>query len=107
MATRQRRPSKFAKYALPMVSALFVGYFAYHAVEGDLGLLGSQRLATREQLLQGELARLTQERKDLDAKVAKLRPPEIDEDVLDERARAVLNYLRPDDVALRKVQKLD
>lgn len=107
MATRQHRPSKLARMALPVISAMFVGYFAYHAVEGDLGLVGSQRLMTREQQLQDQLNRLVEERHELEGKVTKLRAPDIDEDVLDERARAVLNFTRPEDVVILKPKAAD
>lgn len=107
MTTRQRRPSWIKGLILPAVFVLFLGYFGYYAVVGDLGIVGSQRLVSRVHQLEADLQRLRDESRELDSKVAKLRAPDIDEDMLDERARAVLNYVRPEDVVLRPKARLD
>ncbi len=79
----------------PFVAPLFVAslavYFAYHAVQGERGVVAWLKL--RQQVVRAEAAlRLSQaEEQRLAHRVALLRPEGLDRDLLDERARAVLN----------------
>jgi cell division protein FtsB len=50
--------------------------------------------------LSAELGRLKQDRAQWDKKVALLRSDKIDPDMLDERSRALLNYVHPNDMVL-------
>ena len=47
-----------------------------------------------------ELTRLQTERRALEQQVARVRPGNLDADVIDERARVALNLLRPDEVLI-------
>jgi cell division protein FtsB len=81
----------------PTVGACLFGYFVYHAVEGDRGIMAwlqvSQQLADSK----STLATLTGERQEIEHRVALLSPSSIDPDLLDERARLMLNVAEPDD----------
>ncbi len=86
----------------PVLGLALTGYFAYHLVEGDRGLLAWLRL-TRE--LREESANLEQvhaARAALDHKVANLRPDHVDPDLLDERVRATLNLVAPNEIVIMK-----
>ena len=88
-----------AIYTLVALSA--AAYFAFSAVQGDLGVL--QRLEIR-----AEIDQLEAERDRLQSDVARLRnltarmsDGYLDLDLLDERARAVLGLMAIDDIAVR------
>ena len=84
MITRQYRPSWLRRLILPAVTAVFLGYFGYHAVNGEYGMVGRARFESRTQELNAELARLNAEKAALDAHVRLLRPSSLDQDMVDE-----------------------
>ena len=47
MITRQYRPSWLRRLILPAVTAVFLGYFGYHAVNGEYGMVGRARFESR------------------------------------------------------------
>jgi cell division protein FtsB len=59
-------------------------------------------LEKRKAVLAGELAGLKDVRARLERDVALLRPESLDPDMLDERARAILNLVHPDDLIMLK-----
>lgn len=83
---------------IPAFGACLVGYFAYHAVQGDHGILA--RTYLRAELAQAEasLAALRAERAVLEHRAGLLSPERIDPDLLEERVRVMLNYAHPDEV---------
>lgn len=84
----------------PLIGVAAVAYFAYHTVEGDRGLLAWIRL--KNEILEAELqlAKVTTERQALEHRVLLLRPDHLDPDMLEERARAMLNMGREDEVVI-------
>jgi cell division protein FtsB len=81
----------------PICGISLVGYFAYHLVQGDRGLSAWLRLSQEIRLAQATLAEAEGERRALDQRVNLLRPNHLDRDMLDERARAALNLVAPDE----------
>ena len=88
-------------YAFLGLCASLALYFLFAAVQGESGKL-AQRQVT------GEIAKLTAERdalaSELDALqnlTLRLSDAYLDMDLLDERARAVLGYVRTDEIVLR------
>ena len=98
MATRQRRSSFLGKLVLPAVHVAVLAYFAYHLVNGDLGMRAREVMAAEKKALQATHAALVVERKHLEARVQLLRPDKIDADLADERARMQLGYAHPDEI---------
>ena len=84
----------------PLVGLGLVGYFGYHLVEGDRGLAAWMRLTQQIREEKAEFDALRAERAALDRRVSLLRPEHLDPDMLDERARATLNYAGPNDVVI-------
>ena len=84
----------------PAIGAAIVGYFAYHAVQGDRGLIALTHLQNEIQQAQATLAQVSEQRVELEKRASLLRRDHLDPDMLDERARAVLNYSHPDDVII-------
>jgi cell division protein FtsB len=83
-----------------MIGVGLVGYFAYHAVQGDRGLLAWIALDNEVAEARAIHAELTDERRVLEARVNGLRDGSLDVDLLAERARVMLNYAHPDDVII-------
>lgn len=100
MSTRQRKQSKFRPLLLPFFCLLIVGYFAYHAVEGDYGLFALGKLQDRVSSLEAELARVRGEREQMERRVALMRPESLDRDMIDERAREALNMADAKDLVI-------
>jgi cell division protein FtsB len=81
-------------------AALLVGYFWVNAHSGEHGLAARQDLLTQQAALSGELQTLKAERAAWEHRVTLLRPGSIDPDLLDERARAQLNFVHTRDLVL-------
>src|SRR5687768_17399739 len=81
----------------PVLGALAFSYFAYHAVEGDRGLRSWMKLRQEIAAARTSEAELSAERAMLEHRVTLLRPESLDRDMLEERARAVLNLAHPDE----------
>jgi cell division protein FtsB len=86
----------------PLFACGVGGYFVYHLQTGDHGLTARVDLERRKAVLAGELAGLKEVRARLERDVALLRPDSLDPDMLDERARAILNLAHPDDLVILK-----
>ena len=84
----------------PAIGAAIVGYFAYHAVQGDRGLIALTHLKSEIQQAEATLAQVRDERMQMEQRASLLKRDHLDPDMLDERARAVLNYSHPDDVII-------
>ena len=80
--------------------ACIAGYFAYHAVQGERGLLAYVQLQQQLQQANAVDQELDAQRAELERKVKLLRPDSLDPDMLEERAREVLNYTREDEVVV-------
>jgi cell division protein FtsB len=100
MWTRQHKKRNTGRLIVPMVSALFLAYFGFHAITGNRGLKASHDIGQQITELTAELDRLKAERAQWARRVALLRSDRIDPDMLDERARTLLNYAHPNDVTM-------
>ncbi len=83
-----------------LVLLLCVGmtaYFAYHTLKGRHGLEAREALLERESALQFEIQSLEAVRAKLQRDVALLRPDPPDPDFVEEVAREVLGFARPED----------
>jgi cell division protein FtsB len=89
----------------PVVWLTLLAYLSYHAFVGERGIYTHARLEKEVQTLTKELDRLTGERRNLEHRIALLSPPDIDPDMLDERARAVLNFADPREIMIIQREK--
>jgi cell division protein FtsB len=101
MVTRRRLRSFLSALSLYLVAALLIGYFGINAYTGNHGLRAKQDLDHQIALLNGELGSLKAQRAIWERRVSLLRSDRLDPDMLDERARALLDYAGPDDLVLR------
>jgi cell division protein FtsB len=104
MVTRNRLRKVLNALALYTIAALVIGYFGVNAYTGNHGLRAKQDLDQQIGNLTSELATLKNERETWERRVALLKPESIDPDMLDERARALLDYADPRDLTLRLKQ---
>jgi cell division protein FtsB len=93
-ALRQHHPKSLLWAAL---SLILLFYFCYHYVSGSRGLFAYNRLKSESQMLDSRLYTLQQENEALHRRVMLLRKEAIDQDMLDEQARAVLGYGEADE----------
>jgi cell division protein FtsB len=100
MVTRRKLRNLLSTLGLYAGCALVIGYFGVNAYTGNHGLRAQQDIDQQFTVLAEELGRLKQERAEWQRRVKLLQSSSIDPDTLDERARAVLNYLDPRDLTL-------
>lgn len=87
----------------PLSSAVgLIIYFFYHLIQGNYGILAA--ISLKENLIQAE-QQFDQEQviyKRLEHSVRHLRPESLDRDLLEERARLVLNFVHPTEIIILK-----
>ena len=85
---------------MPALFLSLVAYFLWNATQGDHGL---QAYAIRQdelKALQAELGKVQAEQSGWERRVSELRSQHVDPDMLDERARAMLNLAEPSDIVM-------
>lgn len=100
MVTRKRMRSILTALGLYLGAAAFIGYFGVNAYTGNHGLKARQDLDHQTAELGAELAKLKSERAHWERRIALLRSGSLDPDMLDERARALLDFADPRDVVM-------
>jgi cell division protein FtsB len=100
MVTRRRLRSFFTALGLYLAAALLIGYFGVNAFTGNHGLRARQDLDLQIAQLSAELATVKAERTGWERRSALLKSESLDPDMLDERARMLLDYVDPRDVTL-------
>lgn len=86
------------RYAVaPLVGMGAVVYFSYHIVQGDRGLIAWVHLKNEIVKAEDTLAEIRARKEQLESRVSLLRPDSLDPDMLEERARIMLNMGRPDE----------
>ena len=86
--------------AAPTVFLTLVAYCGWNVVQGDHGLQAFARRQEQLKALQAELDRVQAEQQVWERRVAGLRVQRLDPDMLDERARAMLNVADPSDLVV-------
>jgi cell division protein FtsB len=84
----------------PVLGLCAAGYFAYHVMHGERGLIAWIELQRKVEAVEASLARVAAERRTLENRVQLLHPQSLDPDMLEERARVMLNYGHPDDIVI-------
>ena len=83
-----------------VVGICVIGYFVYHVIHGDRGLIAWQALDRDVANARTDLATIESERLTLERRVRLLRSASLDRDMLDEWARRVLNYGAADEAVI-------
>jgi cell division protein FtsB len=100
MVTRKRLRSILSALGLYVMAGLLIGYFGVNAYNGNHGLKAREDIDRQTATLSAELGILQANRKQWERRVALLRSDNIDPDMLDERARALLDYVDPGDLIM-------
>ena len=95
-----QRYATFSGLFLPFVLTVIGGYFTFTAVQGEHGLFQRVQVEARLDELQEELAMLEAENARLENLTRRLSAAYLDLDLLDERVRLMLGYIRADDIVL-------
>ncbi|MEJ6391768.1 septum formation initiator family protein [Gymnodinialimonas sp. 2305UL16-5] len=75
-------------------------YFTFTAVQGNNGLFQRIQVEAERDRLAVELARLEYQTDRMEVLTRRLSDDYLDLDLLDERVRNVLGYIRPDEIVL-------
>jgi cell division protein FtsB len=97
MIIRPRIRSFLAALSLYVLAAAFIGYFGVNAYTGNHGIRAKQTLDQRIADLTQELDTARAERERWEHRVSLLRSDRIDPDLLEERARQLLDFADPRD----------
>ncbi len=84
----------------PVMGITLFAYFAYHAVQGDRGLIAWWKLGQQVETAQARFDETLAKRQAFAHRVGLLRPDALDRDLLEERARLLLGMAHPDDVVI-------
>ncbi|AWK87057.1 FtsB family cell division protein [Azospirillum thermophilum] len=82
----------------PAIGSCVVAYFAYYAIHGDRGLVAMQQIQNEIAQAESILKQVSAERELMERRAQLLRGDHLDLDMLDERARSMLNLSNPRDV---------
>ena len=91
---------RLRQVALPLLGACLTAYFVYHAIHGDRGIYAWLRINQELKVANQEAAQLKTERVALERRITLLSSASLDRDMLDERARVMLNFAHPDDLII-------
>ena len=84
----------------PIIGVCLIVYFLYHAVQGDRGLIAFWQLSKQVTQAENTYSMLNQKRAELQNRVSLLNPYSLNSDMIDERARFMLGYTKPDEVVI-------
>ncbi len=85
---------------LPALGLVLLGYFVFHAIQGERGLVAWLVLKQEIREAQGQDDVLAAEQATLERRVAALSPASLDPDMIEERARIMLNYAHSDELVI-------
>ena len=85
---------------LTVFGALVLAYLSYHMIQGNHGVVALLELQSKVAAAETIRSQTGAEHRRLDQQVALLRPDNLDPDMLEERARVMLNYVHPDEIVI-------
>ena len=93
--------SPIGPVAVTMVSLTLAAYFCFSAIQGDYGVLRRAQYIAEADDLQENLDQLKKSIKHLENKTLRLSDHYLDLDLLDQQARILLGYIRPDEIVIQ------
>ncbi|RAI41083.1 FtsB family cell division protein [Rhodoplanes roseus] len=100
MVSRPRLRSVVTALCVYVLASLMIGYFGVNAYTGNRGINARKDLDAQIAELTAELAEAKAEREVWQRRVSLLKSEKLDPDLLDERARALLNYVDRRDLVM-------
>lgn len=100
MVIRTRLHRILQAATLYALAAAMIAYFGFHAYHGDHGIRAKQQFLVEIADLNAELQALRREKAEVDRRVVLMRTEALDPDMLDQRAREILNFADPRELIL-------
>ena len=100
MVVRTRIRAFFRQLALYLGAGAAISYFAFHAFNGEHGIMAQRQFDQQKRELSDELRQLQTERAALERRVLLMKSDSIDPDILEEKSREMLGMTRPSDVVV-------
>lgn len=91
---------RLRQVVLPLLGACLTAYFVYHAIHGDRGIYAWLRINQELKAANAQATSLQAERLALERRITLLSSTSLDLDMLEERARVMLNFAHPDDLII-------
>lgn len=86
----------------PLLGLLLTIYFGYHLLQGERGIFSWMRLRQKITESEQRLSQVQVEKATLERQVYLLHPSSLDRDMLEQRAREVLNWGYPDEIVIHE-----
>jgi cell division protein FtsB len=100
MTTHRARPAVWG-IAVLFVAFLIGSYFVFAAVQGEYGVFRQVQIKAEAESLRAERDRLMVELAEVKNRTHRLSDTYLDLDLLDQQARDVLGYVRPDEIVIQ------
>lgn len=97
MRVSEPKGKSISRFLVSFLSFWLFFYFAYHLAHGDRGYFALKGLEKKLAAATEKYDRKLEERLALENRVKLLRPDSLDRDMLDERARIVLGFVKPNE----------
>ncbi|MFH1803441.1 MAG: septum formation initiator family protein [Pseudomonadota bacterium] len=91
---------RFRQAVAPVIAFTIMVYFIFHSIEGNRGVLAYWSMQDRVSEISHVLDDVVLLRQDRERRVRALRSSSLDPDLLDERARIMLNTAHRDDLII-------
>lgn len=102
MAIRFDIAKRARQLAVPLFCVSALGYFLFHTIQGDRGVMAWLALKQELRMADAKLAGLEAERMTLANRVSRLSPSTLDPDLLDEQVRLMLNLAAEDEAIIMR-----
>jgi cell division protein FtsB len=102
MAIRIDIAKRAKQLAVPLLCVSALGYFLFHTIQGDRGVMAWLMLKQELRVADAKLAGLEAERLTLANRVQRLSPQTLDPDLLDEEVRLMLNLAAENEVVIMR-----
>ena len=100
MVLRRTKRRRLSRFIAPVATLIIVGYFGFHAFNGQYGIRANLAMQQRMGELEMKLAELTEHRETLEDRVKLLRDGSMEKDIVDQHVRSQLNMVREDEIVL-------
>ena len=100
MSVRKRKKRSLTRFIAPLATMMILGYFGFHAFNGQYGIRAQLAMEVRMANLEQKLVERTAVRNQLEARVAMLSDGTMEKDMVDQYVRSQLNMAREDEVVL-------
>ena len=100
MVLRRTKRRRLSRFIAPVATLIIVGYFGFHAFNGQYGIRANLAMQQRMAELEVKLAEVTKRREVLEDRVKSLRDGSMEKDMVDQHVRSQLNMVREDEIVL-------